>query len=76
MPLRLTWRTQMDACLMPLCERIKELDPAVTDMMLENMVHGFASCEHRWILHTWIEDLEAEIFAESTRPELSLILEA
>lgn len=66
----------MDACLMPLCERIKELDPAVTDRMMENMVHGFASAgDRRWILHTWIEDLEAEIFAESVKPELALILE-
>ena len=65
----------MDACLMPLCERIKELDPAVTDMMVENMGHGLSLGDRRWILHTWIEDLEAEIFAESVRPELALILE-
>ena len=65
----------MDACLMPLCERIKELDPAVTDMMVENMGHGLSLGDRRWILHTWIEDLEAEIFAESVKPELALILE-
>lgn len=66
----------MEASLQPLCKRIKELDPAVTDMMLENMVHGFASAgDRRWLLHSWIEDLEAEVFAESSRPELALILE-
>ena len=65
----------MDACLMPLCERIKQLDPAVTDMMIENMGHGLALGDRRWILHTWIEALEAEIFSESVKPELSLILE-
>lgn len=66
----------MDACLLPMCERIKAFDPAVTDAMLENMVHGFSSLgDRRWILFSWIEEQESEAFYQSVKPELSLILE-
>jgi hypothetical protein len=66
----------MDASLLSLCNRVKELDPCVTDSMLENMVHGFSSLgDRRCVLASWIEDLEAEVFYQSIKPEISLILD-
>ena len=49
----------MDACLMPLRERIKELDPAVTDTVIDGLLHGIRSiADRQWMLNNWIVALK------------------
>ena len=49
----------MDACLMPLCDRIKELDPTVTDTVIDGLLHGIrVPAGRRWMLNNWIMELK------------------
>lgn len=50
----------IEPCLMPLCERIKEIDPTVTDTVIDGLLHGIPSLPNRrWMLNNWIMVLRA-----------------